>query len=1373
MPFTPNLNMERPVYGSYPDAWHGPVNYNWDIIDALFGPFSSYDLPPGTGHSHDGAPGQGPKIRHQDLSGAGALSHATIDAALSRAKVSVADTTADYLAAKLVPGPLGTVILTILSPGVNEQLEIEVVGAPAVLGDINDPSGEYGWKHFVPTSAPVAYTDNFNYLPQTSLSTCDYVVNVSSGAGGFAATGYSAVVYVDPTAGSTLTDIYAAAVACHIPHGCAQRATLSITGFDYSNLHAGDSVSFTLAVHSTAILGVFVPQSLGVVLEVNLTKILDVPPTYKMTHRIFILPDAVTRIQIFECHAHVDPEDFKGCWELSLDSNGHVYHYWRRLLVYSSQSAPPNIPGPVQAYFAALSASLTAAGEPKYGAIGFGYQYAIGMFSKFDMEIRWFSATSNADVYDEVPVCPGAAPPYGIPFTVPLPEEYFFAIPGGPGGVPGATCCGAPLVNVGDVLQADALGNPEVWVTGCNEIPVDLTPTPKGFSTNKSWGTCFPCDPPSGTPLFFNPPIGWPMEGTEGAIIIHGISPLPPFMTITSSTPGFVIIDVVWLNWIEFLLKYIILDGYGGTPVILTIANGYVPAISFVVNPFVTITNRPPTIETIDWLDTYTGTLTVATEGYEFEATFNGKGFDVGCVLSTATPGVTILGFTRNSDSEIVANILFDYDFGTSAVFTVTNPDAQTDSETVDVGYATPVIAHPMLTAPIGAAQTGTINGNFFAPGITVAPDAGSAPFVANFSFVRVDQNTLTFQLDFIGAPGSLVSFDLDDAVRGVTVNMPLCYIADALVPTLTGVTLDPTPVYNGGGQHPYKVTATGLNHGLTTWILINNYTNGEVYRTPGDIHTTARTPITTEGQFRVWCIEGPWNINVSVTKAGVGTGSLIPAFASAPPLALVLPPGSLVWSVGLEPGASGVLTITPGAGLTPLTEVSDISSDAIVLTNRAYNVGPGTVTYDYAVDADATEGAIVTLMLQNGPCDGVPVVYNGTIEKLPPTISSIEIDTSEQVNPSEGYINGEHFDPLCTINVAGNMAYVGHTWISDTRIQLSTSNGPFPGGATVEVVNPDLKTSGLFPLLVTAEPVPVVNHAELVPDVTGSIGAKLYVYGSNLYPPGAGYSFAGFNMTAVDRTLAGYLEFTGNVVGPATFMTTLTITSTANPGGYPPLDLAEIAASPGGTVVISSVGTPSAKENQMGVGQVVEGMNLDQIVLVEASPSDPGEQALQYIPIGAISPIDVTIIASTPSRLTLSMDIKKGLAYNSYDLLFYGIGPVLLATAPAAFKALASDTAADVAEPNRTLIQAAVPSGAGLPWSVAVPVGGPTPWQFGDGIVANGWTIQAGTVYNPGTQTWTVNGLNGLVGAKRQLKINRPAIPGGEETNIRFPDVT
>jgi len=1369
MPFSPNLNLELPNNGDYENVWDGPVNDNFSKIDdSLGGPLSKYSSPtPGGGHAHDGTPGEGPQIRHQDLGGAGTVPHSTLDTESGKILVSATDTVVNYLLNQLQAG--SGVVFNLVSPGGDEKVEISASGVTPVLGNVSDPSGEYGWKHFVPTSAPVSYTDNFNYRPNTDLGNCDYLVTDATPGGTnfrFKTTGYSARVVVDPTnLASDTVGQYAAAVTCHIPHGRAQRTTLSITEADFTNLEVGDSISFTLSLHSTHKLGPQLPQKYGVLLEINAVKISTGPDVFQVSHKIWVIPDDTRRILLFQCNAHSNPADFEGCWELSMDSNGHVYHYWRRTLVYSSQTSPPNIPGPVQAYFNDLTTSLQTIGDPGYGAMGFGSQYSIKPSSRFSLECRWLSTTANSDEYDNVPAgCPIVLPPYGVVDPIDIPQIFFLTQP----SQMGAECCDVPFSRkIGEIIQYDILGNPEVWITGCNELYNDLSLNGiiKGYTTNISYPWCFPCEwPPSGTPAILSPPANWPIEGTTGYILVHGIGPLPPVIHITSSTIGFVIISVVVIDLWEFIIKYAILDGYAGTDVDIEITHPHDPSLPpFTIPGFVTIAEATPVIDSIGWLDNWLLFYTEPTAGYEFDIQIHGSGFNTDAVAQSASPGVSVLSSNYVSPSLMVATVMLDFGQtrGQTIQLDVLNvAQGQTGSSQEDVAYPVPKLLWVDLSATtVGVGRTGTIYGNFFPSTVTVVPTVPA--LVTNFIPVYVDKNTITFTMDIIGFGGSQIDFQITDPDGGLSVVAHICVINDVAVPTISSVVASPLDVYEAGRASAYDVQVTGTNFGPTCYLLMGNLPAGPVYGSGGDVYTTSRTPTTVNGKFWVGCGSGAPAVDVSVVKPGVSSATALAAILTFTAPTLTITPGSAVWNNGLEPGAVGVVNFNIAVNLTHLTDISQ-GNPNIILTNRVVNISD--VQYDYQIAADAPQGSIVQIYFTNGSCDGSPKSYDVEFEYKAPTFTSVTWSPFEDLLGTVMGIHGTGFRAGLSVGLV-NMSLVSIDSIADTKVTITVDNGP-PGAASVEVVNSDFKTTGIQPLTVLTEIAPDVDVAKLDPDVEGSIGATIRIWGKYLTPPGAAYAFTGLAGAIPVVILPNYLEFIGDISVAAGVDVTLDITSTSH--SYPGIYLDTVTASPGGDVLISDLSETEPKENQTAFEMTINGQNLDQVMSVEFEAADPDALGLAYFPNGATIPITGTIIEKRPDVLVLSMDFEPGLAYNVFNIIFYDGGMGILAIAPNAFTVQPSDDAPVILPANRLILDGSIPTAALANWMALVKVSGTTPWMFGDNFQASGFTL--GSVsYDSLNSEWSVAGTNLTAGTKWQLKLARPAVPG-EEAIYRVP---
>jgi hypothetical protein len=1376
MPLTPNLSLNRPPHGDYIDTWEGPVNQNWDIVDALF----SGSAP--TGHTHDGTAGMGPKIDHLDLLNGGTKTHSELDGAFGKGLVSATDTTPDFLELKIIAGTNVT-INKLSSPG-NEQLEIDVAAVAATLGDGSDPSGEYGWKHFVPTSAPVAYTDNFNYPQGFTLRQADYTVDRTSSGSvlpDFFSTGYSAALFVDPSQGDDPVGKYAATVTCQVPHGVAQRATASITDIDYSNLVVGDFVAFTLSLFSTHRVGATLPQKHGVLLEIHLTKLSTGPDVFQLSHRLLVLPDSSTQVLIWQ-HHHTDPDHMMGAWEVSLDANGHLYHYWRRQLAHSTQSTPPNTPGPVQAYIATLMASLLADTDEKYGAMGFGIHYGISMESKFSFEFRWLSVTANSDIYDETPACPGTADPYGLVDTFDLPQEFFIAST----GAPGIECCQAPDArDVGDILETDINGDPTVWVSRCCEWPDDaaVTKVSSGYVTNVS-PECFPCaDPvvdPVGGLIIFDLTGDWPeegpTEGTIGKIVIHGIQNLPPVVDVSSTNLYFTVIEGVWLDYEELELKYEILPGGGGTDIDLTVTSAVDSARTLTVAVLDTIQAAVPTIESIDWIDTASYSLTAPTGGYQSRATISGVGF-TGATLSTLSAGVTIDSFVIVGPTEISALITFDFALasGTTAILSVDSLGAGPGDISFVVDYPLPVAWNVDLSATtIGVGRTATIYGNFFpgpAPKTTVV--AFDPTQITNLVLVSVTTTQIDVTFDII-APGAFTTL-LELIVTNVdailSINVPICVIGNTTaLGAISTVTPNPSPILtsdrepaaSGYPPYSYDVVLTGMTDACWTYLIGPGV--GPEYVTPGDSHTLGRTPGNIQGLFYNACGENMM-VDVVVNKPGLGAVSALGAFSMADPPTPVTS-GVPSFSVLPEIGVTGTVDFTFSSNTNYLTDIVSVSVAGITFTNRV-DVGGGVFRYDFAIASTVAPATSVNVEFSNGECDLGTAVQTFTTEYVPPVITSVTGVKYEDVQGTIYTVKGTGFVTATVINVGGNGTYNSHVDDDPETITVDVDNGA-PGAITFQVVNPDAKTSNIFPLTIITELAPAIDHVDMEPATTG-VNATLFIYGSNLHPPGVVLAFTGF--TAIGAPTYhnnSYIEQDGLITAPAAGDVEVDITSTSHSytGNY----LATAVAAPGGATIITSINNQFPVDNQTGFITTIFGQNMSPVDSIEIAPTTPNQLDLAYFPATGTPAAVVTIISKTDDHVTVSVDIGAGVAFNSINFLLYDSFLALLATAPSAITVQPSPAAPDMPLGTRALLDATIPTGLGLSWNVLVPMD----WVFGDEILATGFTFDMPLPTYVGG-AWAINGTNvGAPGENWQLVVNRPSasperatyrVPGGETT--------
>jgi len=196
--YSGNLNLFLPDNGEFVNSWQNPVNANFTVIDSLFSASSV------TGHTHTGEDGDGPQIDHETLSNIGSPDHKThdeIDINLAALNAHVANSTLhsikvsgygqygspaspnvthihfnnayvyEYQPGYVVVTPLGSVGGggTQGPPGATGP-----AGSQGPAGPQGPPGPQGPAGPSTPTtlldSAPVAYTDNFNWPTGSLLS---------------------------------------------------------------------------------------------------------------------------------------------------------------------------------------------------------------------------------------------------------------------------------------------------------------------------------------------------------------------------------------------------------------------------------------------------------------------------------------------------------------------------------------------------------------------------------------------------------------------------------------------------------------------------------------------------------------------------------------------------------------------------------------------------------------------------------------------------------------------------------------------------------------------------------------------------------------------------------------------------------------------------------------------------------------------------------------------------------------------------------------------------------------------------------------------------------------------------------------------------
>lgn len=1300
---TPNLSLNKGSHGDWLNYWEIPINQNWDIMDALFDGT--------TGHGHSGAAGDGPQLDHTTLTNIGTLTHLQLEASLPKVKVSSADTTEDYLESKIQAGT--NVTITKINPGANEYLQVSSTGGGSPWTDAD----EYGDKHTTPTSAPVAYTDNFNWPMGFILRNADYMVDSSPVTLNFLSTGYSASIFVDTNTGDPLTGAYASTVKCQIPHSPAQRATLSITEVDFDELFVGDAICFTLAVYSTHTLGTSMPQKYGVFLEIHVTCTGTGPNTYQVSHRVVVIPDDVTRVEFPAC-VHTDVDDFLGCWELSLDQNGHVYVYWRRTPVFTTQTSPVSIPGPVQTYFSTLSASLVALGEPVYGAIGFGIKYAVSLESMFNVEVRWLSITGTDDLYHETFAC--SVPPLVLPEVPEFPEE-FLKDPAGDGmtGTPGSECCTSPsTVETGEVLAYDG-ATPEVWVMTCGEYGSGLP----GYLTNVST-VVTPCAYMTAPSTTFSVTSGAWEEAASGTALLQGVSPLPPSLSVTPSA-GLTITDANWVDYDTVLLHFTLDDGIGGTTPSIDIYDQYRPANTInVVLPAVAEIDIVVTTE--EYTDGYYLGDVVAGlhEGRLTNYRMTGAGFNPTVNVATTVPGAVVT-VTYVNPGEVTGTVTVPMDAGvtivplsfsnsiTGAPFTVVN---------APVLDAAPLVYYIEATSNTpSVATTASVYGNFFSPTISATCTTG------NFTGIAVTWVSQT-QLTITGTVGTIPA-DIELRLQnpsGAFTDIPFMRIS-APAPTFLGLT--PGSVMEGVQKQNQDIQISAAFD--STWVMPSAglaTPSGAPYASPGNMHISDRSSL-------------PASIELETDPDCGDGGNSVTLWVSNPGVAPVLVSGSMSVDSSLVPSGLA-LTVTsapPGSNLigvqitgTNITAFSDVTGNAYVVPSSVVGAA-GVVTFDLAVASNAPEGSTQNLTVVN-PCGNTaPIGFD--IEYIPPTLTSVLCGRPEAARQNVPLtLHGTNILSGGALTVTGQATLDSFLWV-DSETVTAVADFLLVGTATFRWTNPDGNFDEIG-LPVTAEQAPQVYHTSVNDPVVGATNQDLYIYGAYLDPLGVGMSIALTNASLVSTVTwtSTFIHLKVDITGAATNDITAQITGTIT---YPSFYVETIEAAGTGPVTVTTVTTvPDPAMEAASASITVEGTNLMQVDTIEVWSTFPERSNLLYIPWGVTPPGTFTIVSQNDTKIEGTLALGASLYPWSLDLKLYDIIPTLLLTVVGAVSPdYYQGPPNNAPVVTNVVIYDTINETSGLPQAVifdmlTAPTGGET-WT-GDNISALTPTIT-------GPQQWTV----------------------------------
>ena len=1373
---SPYLNLNRPDHGDFPDNWEIPVNANWDIIDAVF--HGTRSDSGGTGHIHNGADGQGPQIDHDDLLNKGTKTHADLDSESGKVFVSAADTLIDFLQNKLVPG--ANITINLLNPGVNEQLEIEASALTPTLGDPTDPSGAHGWRRFTPTSAPIAYTDNFTYQNPFKIKDGNYVSDEwtdTSAEFTFISTGYAAKVISNPANGYPTKGRYCSTVLSQWPHSIAQRATCAIADVDYDNMKAGDFIAFTLGVLSTHTLGPNLPQKYGVMLELHLVKLTDSPDTFQFSHRVVIIPDDITQVQLAS-YSYSDPTVMRGSWEIAVDGNGHIYAYFRRNLIYSSQGSPPTATGPLMTYLPALLASLSANGDPVYGAMGMGCQYDISAESDISLEVRWLSVCGTDDLYYEVASLTPTPLPTPIPAPTHIKDDEYWATPRPkPGAIPDKPCCPAPWEAIGRyptrqwqlggvwtvacctaVIQNPSTGAPERW-PGYLLDTGDCVPCPYQIGIKEEWDPTDP-EPPwfdPGQEKYLDDPYSNPwVEGTDGGIFMSGISPIPPNCVLESSNPNFQIYFWEWESYERIFFRYRIAEGSAGETVTLTIYNpDEQAATQLVLTNIITIEAAVVTVDGLSFKNNYYGgTAANPFTKTEYEVTVSGSGFTIGTSFTSALGVISSTTIVDWNTARLT--ILYGAVDGTETITAIKG--SFTAALSTQVLVKSPEFAGGTIDGVVGAGNSANIKIPFLTTTPTVVENPPGA-VLANIAGILYNPLThiVSFDFDVAGIGQARVLITDPDTTEDIIV--PLLTAGGGTNPTITTVSTNITP-YEG---RVVTVTVNG-NFDFDHYVNLGGPLLTGPNEMPGGLKLQSVSPTQIVFQIKIDTggFPGPVDVivtcpEVPVTPARQATSLAAFTTLDVPVLAYTL----AAWSGGLTPGASGTMTFT-GTGITDQAGEIVIESDSslVSFTGPVSYISPTQFSIPYTVDSEANGEGVNLVVTQ--ALDGQSVAWLETLGLQAPIITrAVPID-GEYLAPLRSITirgTGTNFDPGAVVTGSG-WVVTGFVIVSGTEFTADVTCPGASGPVSLSVTNPDGQIgtwNGACPATPDVDPFHMESGV-----LQSGVQVSFYLYGEWLNPVGLAIPEA----DSIDVTLRTYIEGKITPVGAPGTPVTVTFTSTGG-GPWGPFEIGIITAAPP-VPTVTGVSELFPKEYTNYPALEINGTNLSVVDHLYILP-DIGEEVFFPLefwppPWGAgLAPVVVnSIVSKIDPKIVIDVNFGELLAYRKFHISLRDAGGVEIGTsAPGTFWVEAFDTAVPLA--NETVAYPQIITLQGANYLMTVPIISAVLNLPGDVWSATNATINS-QVWN-GVDSWILDITNGTIpplnpGDPVELRLTRPDAP-------------
>jgi hypothetical protein len=1297
---TANLNLNVPFAGENVGDWHLLANPNWRAIDAAFAGLGS-TFPGGTGHVHNGLPGQGPKVSHDDLTNAGTKTHTQIEIDLTDIFSRISNIEITYCS--------------------------DVTCGGAGGGGSEDPH------------PPVHYTENFTTEQGTRLAAMDWLVNSDSGLTDVQVSGHSG--YLSTAMGYPFTERYAAMVKCQIPHIEAQRITYHITRLTADGLEDGDSIMMVMALYSTHLIGASTPyiHVCGIKLVIILSK---QGGTYSVTRQaIAQVSDTETHL-LRQDHAEGLPFNdaelfFRGCHEWSVDTNGALFYYHNRAPVWIL----PN--GTASPYFPQITATLLSLQEPPFGAIGFGWAWNLVESATFDVEMAWLTIDSKANIFEPYTTNypdPGNTPP---PFE-PLPDELCC---GGAGPAIGA------IVDLGDGLESKAIACVEDPWQGvllengmtmpCNtlafppsgdpgavdvdegdefhrEIPIDnMTPEP-----NTEWTVT----DPDGVLLDYRVEVNLRGVTVSGQVAENSSGLTAPTIDVNQKTDlANTLTGIPIVNVVQIGPTITSIDVFDRDDVPLPdVGEGTRQRLLIGTTNF---TADPPFPKTLTTELAVTGTVSVV-ERKRLIA-------DNQMQVDIVTPDQQPPDYTSQLTVEIQdPSALFS---DTENKDVVELPPALRGMW-VTAGPANPGAPPPFWLQP-GNVVTCTLKGDHFDDGALVVVDLPDVVGPTTF----VDSTELTFDITIgsaIGFPVKLKVTNPSGLESNGGVTQPVLIVGD-LAPFIGGIIeldIDGTSTDPVEGQDVViRLFHTVLPENPLRYIEVfiggSPVPYGDLWdfqMSPDHVQFRARLPAGGVGSS----VDASATKNqIDPTQIAVGSTSVV--------LAEPIPSG--VPAVpDLSPGASGAASVAGPGNVFYGQDLEVYADDKFVVTSPVVSTPFDGLSFNYEISEDAVPGVDtfdLTVVNRLGATGVIPL---GTCAFPAITITALEYVARPLI---EGRVNtlakiiGTNFRTGATVAViAGTVSVHDVVFISDTEIQVQLDAPVLTGGDpfTLQVDNPapdpSIATIGGN---VLNEPIPKVS-IELKPPTTG--GARIIeLIGQNLYVPDTNVpgpmvpGFTNFTLTSWDIQSNGFWRGVGDITGGANDEIVLSIDT---PGGNSYPSIASFRISAISVVPLPTSFDPAAVEGYLAVDFTILGTDFDSVAVVQAVTSD-------LVPIGAPTTIPMAISSMTSEWIVGTLFLEGGLIDLNFDIEFLDSTLAVIGTLPAAFvgaKGLEQPHITNKAAPypDETLPLATISHTLDL--DPATPITDPAAWSITNGTLLSAVDLGGGI-------SWALQWENGPAG--------------------------